>query len=154
MGSIDTSRYTAAPKLPTVGDMCAAIRAGDTVEAIAERHDATSTSWIRLKIRDAGYDPTTGLPAAVLPPRATTRVTRRSTAWMDDAACLGMDVDEFFPDHDQPTAALEACGRCLVRAECLEYALGMSPRWRSYGVWGGLTPTQRRDLTTPTQEPA
>lgn len=36
-----------------------------------------------------------------------------------------------------------ACGRCLMREACLEYALEADER---YGVWGGLDREQRKAL--------
>lgn len=40
--------------------------------------------------------------------------------------------------------AVEACGWCPVRAECLAYALAAGER---HGVWGGLLPTERHSVT-------
>jgi WhiB family redox-sensing transcriptional regulator len=39
--------------------------------------------------------------------------------------------------------AIEACGWCPVRAECLQFALDTDEQ---FGVWGGMTPSQRRKL--------
>ena len=40
-------------------------------------------------------------------------------------------------------AALAGCGSYHVREECLRYALAADERW---GVWGGTTAEQRRQL--------
>lgn len=41
-------------------------------------------------------------------------------------------------------AAVEACSRCPVMGLCRDYAVMASER---EGVWGGLTPLDRRELT-------
>lgn len=73
----------------------------------------------------------------------------RRPAWMADAACRGMGVDEFFPrrgDDSRPAKAV--CAGCLVRDECLAFAFehegdGMNLR---VGVWGGTSALQRKAL--------
>ena len=67
-------------------------------------------------------------------------------SWRDDAACLGMDPDLFFPPQGGATNGAEAkqiCGGCPVQAECLEYALKTRP---VYGIWGGLNHNERWDV--------
>lgn len=68
-------------------------------------------------------------------------------AWQDQAACIGMDPDGFFPGTGQVPApeALAACGRCPVRAACLEDALSFS-HFADHGYWGGTTREQRREI--------
>lgn len=66
-------------------------------------------------------------------------------AWIRDAACGGMDVNEFFPDGGAPsTRAVRVCNACPVRFECLGWALDNR---EEFGLWGGLTPSQRQRLT-------
>lgn len=62
---------------------------------------------------------------------------------MDDALCAQADPDAWFPEHGggPATAARRICGRCPVRAECLDYALA---RREQYGIWGGLNIDERR----------
>ena len=64
--------------------------------------------------------------------------------WEQDAACRGHDVDLFFsieePDQE---LALELCGSCEVREECLVSAL---KRHEMYGIWGGTLENDRRLL--------
>lgn len=45
--------------------------------------------------------------------------------WWDQAACLGMDPDDFFPDHGRVVTpdAKAACAGCPVRMECLQAAI-------------------------------
>lgn len=65
-------------------------------------------------------------------------------AWMADALCKEYDQDLFFPGRgDSAKAAKQICGRCAVRAECLDYALGFS---ELQGVWGGASEGERRPL--------
>jgi WhiB family redox-sensing transcriptional regulator len=65
--------------------------------------------------------------------------------WRLDAACLNVsDPDVFFPARGASSKAAKAmCRRCRVRDACLSFALeGGIP----YGIWGGLSPDQRRKL--------
>ena len=44
--------------------------------------------------------------------------------WQDDANCLGVDPDLFFPERGASTReAKEVCRGCVVRGQCLEFAL-------------------------------
>jgi WhiB family transcriptional regulator, redox-sensing transcriptional regulator len=60
--------------------------------------------------------------------------------WYEDAACRGQGWERFF-DHTDPTTAQRICARCPVRAPCLRFAMANQI---DTGVWGGLTPEQRR----------
>ncbi|MGH9117242.1 MAG: WhiB family transcriptional regulator [Acidimicrobiales bacterium] len=65
-------------------------------------------------------------------------------AWMDLANCLGCDPDLFFPELGEPSAAAKAvCGGCVVRRECLEFALVTGQK---HGIWGGTSERERRRL--------
>lgn len=62
--------------------------------------------------------------------------------WVDRAACRGMDVDLFFPDHGESAEEAKAvCKTCTVTSECLSWALETQAK---HGVFGGLSPKQRR----------
>lgn len=69
--------------------------------------------------------------------------------WRHHAACRDEDPELFFPVSDmgpgaQQTAQAKAvCARCPVREECLRYALDNG---LDYGIFGGLTERERRDL--------
>lgn len=64
-------------------------------------------------------------------------------------------IDPFFDDDDpseqkvnnefslRVKAAKMACARCPVQESCLEYALVANI---PYGVWGGTTPYERREI--------
>ncbi len=61
--------------------------------------------------------------------------------WHQRAACIGVETSVFFPDKGGTVkAALEVCGRCIVRTDCLEWAIteGIED-----GVLGGMTATAR-----------
>ncbi|WP_331720682.1 WhiB family transcriptional regulator (plasmid) [Streptomyces sp. NBC_01178] len=64
-------------------------------------------------------------------------------------ACAGKDPELFFAHGlsvPQIARAKVICARCPLMASCLEGAL---ERGEEYGVWGGLTEDERRDLTRP-----
>lgn len=64
--------------------------------------------------------------------------------WRADAACIGEDVEEFFPERGETTAlAKSVCGVCLVRVDCLQYALVTGQK---FGIWGGTSERERRRM--------
>lgn len=64
--------------------------------------------------------------------------------WQDQANCLGVDPDLFFPERGASTReAKEVCRGCVVRVECLEYALANAEK---FGIWGGLSERERRRI--------
>ena len=65
-------------------------------------------------------------------------------AWQDQANCLGVDPDLFFPERGASTReAKEVCRGCVVKNDCLEYALENGEK---FGIWGGLSERERRRL--------
>ena len=65
-------------------------------------------------------------------------------AWQDQANCLGVDPDLFFPERGASTReAKEVCRGCEVRQQCLDYALANGEK---FGIWGGLSERERRRL--------
>ena len=65
-------------------------------------------------------------------------------SWKDRARCAVTDPEAFFPEKGGSVGAAKAsCAQCLVRDECLSYALRHDER---FGVWGGLTERERRRL--------
>ena len=63
-------------------------------------------------------------------------------------ACRGQDPDIFFGQTSNDTdEAVAICNRCAVKMECLEYSLEARER---FGVWGGVTEKQRRNLLRQT----
>ena len=64
--------------------------------------------------------------------------------WQDQAACRQIPVELFFPPAEQEADEAKAlCAICEVRQPCLEFAIAAGER---FGVWGGLTPQERRSL--------
>lgn len=67
-----------------------------------------------------------------------------SPAFMDLGSCRGSDPDVFFPDRGESLEPAKAiCAECIVRDECLEYALDNRER---FGIWGGTSERERRRL--------
>lgn len=65
-------------------------------------------------------------------------------AWRETAACRHVPVEIFYPATDaEAEPAKIVCRGCPVRELCLELALAADER---FGVWGGLTPSERRSL--------
>jgi WhiB family redox-sensing transcriptional regulator len=65
-------------------------------------------------------------------------------SWQRLANCLGVDPDLFFPERGVSTReAKEVCRGCVVRAECLDYALANGEK---FGIWGGLSERERRTV--------
>jgi len=65
--------------------------------------------------------------------------------WRDDAACIGADVEIFFPHSgvsDMPAKMI--CAICPVRGECLEDALAAGRTLQ--GVFGGLNMRERSTI--------
>ncbi|MPY81840.1 MAG: WhiB family transcriptional regulator [Actinophytocola sp.] len=69
--------------------------------------------------------------------------------WRHRAACRDEDPELFFPVTDvgpgakQADEAKSVCARCPVRERCLQFALDNG---LDYGVFGGTTEQERRDL--------
>jgi WhiB family redox-sensing transcriptional regulator len=62
--------------------------------------------------------------------------------WQLKANCLGFDPELFFPARgDSTREAREICRNCVVREDCLEYALANGEK---FGIWGGLDERERR----------
>lgn len=65
------------------------------------------------------------------------------TTWRERALCAETDPEIFFPERGYSQKdALAVCGRCPVRAECLQWALAHGER----GIWGGTTERARRRM--------
>ena len=90
----------------------------------------------------------------VLASRGSRQFTSPTTSddeipWQAFGLCAQVDPELFFPEPgDSATAAKEICGRCDVQAECLDWALERGER---FGVWGGTTELDRRELRKATR---
>lgn len=69
--------------------------------------------------------------------------------WRDRAACLTQNPELFFPIGltgsalDQLDQAKRVCSDCVVREECLRWALDLN---LDHGVWGGASEDERRSM--------
>jgi WhiB family redox-sensing transcriptional regulator len=63
--------------------------------------------------------------------------------WVQRAACRGSGFGPFFPKDGASGPAKAVCAGCVVRAECLAYAM-TDPQLQ--GVWGGTSEADRRLL--------
>lgn len=76
--------------------------------------------------------------------RITISADPETKSWQDYANCLGVDPDLFFPERGASTKEAKAvCRGCIVRQECLEYAIVNGEK---FGIWGGLSERERRRL--------
>ena len=74
----------------------------------------------------------------------TSVIAEGDRSWQDYANCLGVDPDLFFPERGASTKeAKEVCRGCVVREDCLEYALQNSEK---FGIWGGMSERERRRI--------
>lgn len=58
--------------------------------------------------------------------------------WMDRAACVGLEPEDWYPNPSDTLSREEAiavCNRCPVKNECNEWA---DDNRIEYGVWGGV----------------
>ena len=87
--------------------------------------------------------------------------------WQDQAACVGVRLDMFFPRPGRPIKhdiipAKQHCAICPVQQQCLDWALtfeGDTTSHYRHGVFGGMTPGERarenqRRHTTDLEETA
>jgi WhiB family transcriptional regulator, redox-sensing transcriptional regulator len=75
--------------------------------------------------------------------------------WLKHAACRGPQASVFYapprfePKNDRLRRERQAkaiCADCTVRVDCLRFAIETG---ETFGVWGGLTEVERRELVTP-----
>lgn len=79
--------------------------------------------------------------------------------WQYQGACRNLDTEQFFhPEGERggtrrrrDDAAKAICAQCPVITQCREYALAAQ---EPYGVWGGLTQEERRELVRQSREEA
>ncbi len=73
------------------------------------------------------------------------RDTIYDITWMESAECRSEEPEKFYFDSEGFLRKLaeQYCKKCPVINECLEYALNTE---EMYGLWGGTTPRQRREM--------
>jgi len=66
--------------------------------------------------------------------------------WQHHANCIDAPPDTCFPEDNEEeysySISRKLCEECPVAGFCLE--IGLNERW---GMWGGLTPTERQKLS-------
>jgi WhiB family redox-sensing transcriptional regulator len=73
-----------------------------------------------------------------------TSQSHRLEPWMDNARCIDLSPSEFFPNEGVGVeVAKRVCAECIVKEECLEYAL---THRIDHGVWGGSSERERRRI--------
>lgn len=71
------------------------------------------------------------------------------SVWRDNALCLAEDPELFFPlgEGQRSLAGIERakaiCQTCPALTICLDFAMSNDIE---YGVWGGTTPRERRNM--------
>jgi WhiB family redox-sensing transcriptional regulator len=90
-------------------------------------------------------------------------VSRPADGWQDFAFCAFLvarsDVDVtvrlWFPGPGRAerdyAVARRICDQCLVRTECLEYALRTEVEYFRFGMWGGKTADERSKIVRQRQ---
>ena len=77
---------------------------------------------------------------------------RVEETWQIRAACRGPQAAVFFPPpqferkdekSDRETRAKAICATCVVKKDCLEYAVAIR---EPHGIWGGLNEVERKQL--------
>ena len=72
--------------------------------------------------------------------------------WQARAACRGPQAAVFFPPThaerkeeklSRESRAKAICKTCVVRGECLDYAIRIR---EPHGIWGGLNETERKQV--------
>lgn len=103
-------------------------------------HRRPRTKTDGLWLRDYGR-PITGLDPAGGP--SLPALSRLD--WKTTGSCTKLESDWWFTDHEtsHTARAVAICAACPVRELCLAAALIFD---EEYGIWGGLTPTERRPL--------
>lgn len=81
------------------------------------------------------------------------RLLTMQADWRDDAACRKVDPELFFGLKDEMSEveaerARAVCADCISRLHCLKWAVEQP---EIYGMWGGHTETERRNLSKDTR---
>ena len=118
-----------------------------------ERHECNSNNVIRSELHQSDPRPGTHAEEGAVTDMASNLGEAElaeifglpdEQSWQERALCAQTDPEAFFPEKGGSTReAKRICGRCDVKAECLEYALGHDER---FGIWGGLSERERRKL--------
>mgnify|MGYP006275899949 CR=1 FL=1 len=70
--------------------------------------------------------------------------------WREQAACIDAETAVFFPidarDPDAWDMARTYCAQCPVRKQCLDSVMSIEMTDDRWGMFGGLTPYERKQL--------
>lgn len=136
-------------------DLTILAREGRTLDQIAEATGIT-TAHIVTRLRRLGLD-NDGQPVMetiVKREPVVSWYAEGDAEWLDLAACAteGHNPETWFPTNildERVRQAKDICGRCDVRAKCLDVALkaeaGLGRQYRA-GIIGGLTVDERMAL--------
>jgi hypothetical protein len=74
-----------------------------------------------------------------------TRVILHMSDWRSEAKCKSVDTQSFYDTEESvmKKQAAKYCPSCPVQNQCLYTAIVIHEK---HGVWGGLTPKQRKSL--------
>lgn len=138
------------PADPSAGAWTEAVDLEDRATAFLAAHDldeetgtpsATVTALVpreQTPARSLSPAPVSPLPGIELEP------VEGELAWQVDALCAQTDPEAFFPEKGGSTRdAKRVCESCVVRRDCLDYAMENDER---FGIWGGLSERERRRL--------
>jgi WhiB family redox-sensing transcriptional regulator len=68
--------------------------------------------------------------------------------WREDALCVGQPLEVFFASQtlaeDRWDKAKEICAKCTVKKQCLKLVINLPEDDDRWGVFGGLSPADRR----------
>jgi hypothetical protein len=134
--------------LPSADDLAAMIRAGATAEDLAFDNGCSIQSIMKV-LHANGYGKNGGPKEYRRKPGYVTSEGEEPPPfdpklWIDDALCIQIDSELFFPNKGESTRPAKAvCARCTVREPCLADALATHER---YGIRGGLSERERRKL--------
>lgn len=85
-----------------------------------------------------------GSSAVVKPENISKIVDNNSRDWMIKSKCRGVAPSAFFPsDGAGVELAKTICRDCVVKTECLDYAILNK---QEHGVWGGESERERKRI--------
>jgi WhiB family redox-sensing transcriptional regulator len=122
---------------PPAAEIIASVRRGTSYDELAAIYGC-SVSTLRRRVQESG------LIARRRQGAVPALLEDDIPAWMADGLCAQTDPEMFFPEAGRtPRGARNVCKECPVAVQCLAYALDRDER---FGIWGGMTPTERRRL--------
>jgi WhiB family redox-sensing transcriptional regulator len=71
-------------------------------------------------------------------------VTLPDQRWRAEAACKGAPISLFFSDSNEAEAKA-ICAKCPVLTQCRSFFLQEEWNLDKWGVFGGLTPAERKE---------